>query len=163
MKVTVIPIVIGAFGTVTKGLVQGLGNLEIRRMETFQTAALLRSARILRSVLEAWGDLLSLRLKWKTINLRWCENYYVLAKPIDNNISVKEYYKISKYKDLEIEIEIMLHLKTTIVSIIMGTLGMIKKRTDKHTSTIPGRPRLYKIHNIALCGPAHLLKEVLSI
>ena len=30
MKVTVIPIVIGALGTVTKGLVQGLENLEIR-------------------------------------------------------------------------------------------------------------------------------------
>ena len=27
---TVIPIVIGAFGTVTKGLIQGLGDLEIR-------------------------------------------------------------------------------------------------------------------------------------
>ena len=30
MKVTVIPIVIGALGTVTKGLVQGLEYLEIR-------------------------------------------------------------------------------------------------------------------------------------
>ena len=35
MKVTVVPIVIGAFGTVTKGLVQGLEYLEIRgRVET---------------------------------------------------------------------------------------------------------------------------------
>ena len=30
MKVTVIPIVIGTFGTATKGLVQGLEDLEIR-------------------------------------------------------------------------------------------------------------------------------------
>ena len=42
MKVTVIPIVISAFGTVTKGLVKGLEDLEIRRcMETIQTTALL--------------------------------------------------------------------------------------------------------------------------
>ena len=69
MKVTVIPIVIGALGTVTKGLIQGLKDLEIRgRVETIQTTALLRSARILRRVLETRGDLLSLRLKWKTIN-----------------------------------------------------------------------------------------------
>ena len=35
MKVTVIPIVIGALGTVTKGLIQGLENVEIRgRVET---------------------------------------------------------------------------------------------------------------------------------
>ena len=53
MKVTIIPIVIGALGTVTKGLVQGLGDLEIRgRVETIQTTALLGSARILRRVLE---------------------------------------------------------------------------------------------------------------
>ena len=53
MKVTVIPIVIGALGTVTEELVQGLEDLEIRgRVETIQTTALLRSARILRRVLE---------------------------------------------------------------------------------------------------------------
>ena len=43
MKVTIIPIVIGALGTVTKYLVQGLEDLEITgRVETFQTTALLR-------------------------------------------------------------------------------------------------------------------------
>ena len=60
MKVTIIPIVIGAFGTVTKGLLKGLEDLEIRGwVETIQ-ATLLRTARILRRVLETWGDLLSL-------------------------------------------------------------------------------------------------------
>ena len=50
--------------TVSKGLVQGLENLEIKgRVETIQTTALLRSARILRTVLETWGDLLSLKLQ----------------------------------------------------------------------------------------------------
>ncbi len=53
MKVTIIPIVIGALDTVTKGLVQGREDLEIRgRVDTIQTNALLRSARILRSVPE---------------------------------------------------------------------------------------------------------------
>ena len=43
MKVTVIPIVIGALDTVTKGLVKGLEDMEIRgRVETMQTTALLR-------------------------------------------------------------------------------------------------------------------------
>ena len=32
-----------------------------------QTTALLRSARIFKRVLETWGELLSLRSKWKTI------------------------------------------------------------------------------------------------
>ena len=53
MKVTIIPILIGAFGTVTKRLLKGLEELEVgRRVETIQITALLRTARILRSVLE---------------------------------------------------------------------------------------------------------------
>ena len=53
MKMTVIPILIGALGIVTKGWVKGLQDLEKRRRaETIQTTALLRSARILRRVLE---------------------------------------------------------------------------------------------------------------
>ena len=49
----VIPIVIGALGTVTKGLVQRLKDMEIRgRVETIQTTASIRSARILGRVLE---------------------------------------------------------------------------------------------------------------
>ena len=74
MKVTIIPIVIGAFGTVTKVLLKGLEDLEDSgRVETIQTTALLKTARIPRRVLETWGDLLSLNLQWKTISLRWCE------------------------------------------------------------------------------------------
>ena len=67
-KVTIMPIVIGAFGTVTKGLLKGLEDLEVGGwVETIQTTALLRTARILRRVLETWGDLLSLKLQWKSI------------------------------------------------------------------------------------------------
>ena len=53
MKVTIIPIVIVAFGTVIKGLLKGLEYLEIGgRVETIQTTALLKTVRILRRVLE---------------------------------------------------------------------------------------------------------------
>ena len=47
MKVMVIPIVIGVLGTVTRSLVHGGDDFEIRGLvETIQTTALLRSARI---------------------------------------------------------------------------------------------------------------------
>ena len=40
MKVTIVPIVIGALGTVTKGLLKGLEDLEVSgRVETIQTTA----------------------------------------------------------------------------------------------------------------------------
>ena len=68
MKVTIIPIVIGAFVPVTKGLSKGLDDLEVGgRVETIQTTTLLRTARILRRVLKTLGVLLSLKLQWKTI------------------------------------------------------------------------------------------------
>ena len=53
MKVIVIPVVIGELGTIPKGLVKGLEDLEMRGLEeTIQITALLRSIRILRRVLE---------------------------------------------------------------------------------------------------------------
>ena len=53
MKVRIVPIVIGAFGTITKGLLKDLEDLEVGgRVETIQMTALLRLARILRRVLE---------------------------------------------------------------------------------------------------------------
>ena len=69
MKVTIVPIVIGSLGTVTKGLLKGVEDLEFGgRVETIQATALLRTARILRRVMETWGDLMSLKLQWKTIS-----------------------------------------------------------------------------------------------
>ena len=53
MKVTIVPIVIGALGTIIKGLLKGLEDLEVGgRVETIGTTAMLRTARILRRILE---------------------------------------------------------------------------------------------------------------
>ena len=66
IKMTIIPIDIGAFGTVIKRLLKGLEDLEVGlQSEIIQTTALLR---ILRRVLETWGDFLSLKLQLKTIS-----------------------------------------------------------------------------------------------
>ena len=69
MKVTIIATVIRAFSTVTKRLSKGLEDLEVgRRVDTIQTTTLLRTARILRRILETWRKLLSLKFQWKTIS-----------------------------------------------------------------------------------------------
>ena len=53
MKVTIIPILIGAFGTVTKVLLKGREGLGVGgEVETIQTTDLLRTARIVRRVKE---------------------------------------------------------------------------------------------------------------
>ena len=62
MKVTVIPIKIGALGIISKGFVKGLENIKIKgQVEIIQNTALSRLARILRSIPENWGDLLSIK------------------------------------------------------------------------------------------------------
>ena len=64
MKVTIVSIVIGALGTITKGVLKGLEDFEVGGwVETIQTTALLRTARILRRVQETCGDLLSFKLQ----------------------------------------------------------------------------------------------------
>ena len=74
MKVTIVPIMTGSFGTVTKGLLKGLEDLEVGgRVETIQTTAFMKTDRISRRILQTWRDFLSLNLEWKTISLRWCE------------------------------------------------------------------------------------------
>ena len=63
MKLTLIPLEIGALGRVNKGLVGRLEDLVRRgRLETIQIT-ILRSVKILRRVLETRGKLLSLELQ----------------------------------------------------------------------------------------------------
>ena len=69
MKVTIIIILSGVFDTVTKGILKKLEDLEVwGRVETPQIIVFLRTARILRIVLETWGYLLSLKLQRKAIS-----------------------------------------------------------------------------------------------
>ena len=46
--------------------------------------------------------------------------------PMDINISAKEFEKLSKYRDLQIEVEKMWWLKTSKTPIVVGTLGLVK-------------------------------------
>ena len=49
MKVMIVPIVIGVLGTITKGLLKCLEDVEVGgQVETIQMTALLRKAKILR-------------------------------------------------------------------------------------------------------------------
>ena len=47
--------------------------------------------------------------------------------PSDRNVSIKEVEKLSKYKDLENEVSKMWKMKTTILPVTIGALGVIKK------------------------------------
>ena len=86
-----------------------------------------------------------------------------MTVPSDRNVSLKEYEKVSKYKDLEIEIQKMWHLKTTVIPEVIGALGKIKRKSEDHIKKIPGNPCLQELQKIVLNGTAPLLRRVLSI
>ena len=81
----------------------------------------------------------------------------------DRNISVKEFDKLSKYKDLQLEIERMWQLKTTVIPVVVGALGMVKKGVLNHFKLIPGETNLQEIQKIVLTSISHILRKALSI
>ena len=83
--------------------------------------------------------------------------------PADKNALVPESEKLSKYKDLEIKVEKLWHMKTVTIPAVIGALGMIKKGTEKHLEKIPWSPNLAEMEKIALTGTAHILRKTLSM
>ena len=74
MQVKIIPIVIRAFGTVTKGLLKALEDLEVGgRVETIQTTVIENGQNSKKSPRDLRRFEWQLNLQWKTLNLRWCE------------------------------------------------------------------------------------------
>ena len=86
-----------------------------------------------------------------------------VAVPANKNISLKEFQKLSKYKDLEIEVTKMLKLKTKTIPVVIGALGMIKKGTQNFIDQIPGKLSLQEMQKIVLTSTAHILRKVLSM
>ena len=86
-----------------------------------------------------------------------------MSVPSDSNTSAKEFEKLSKYKDLEIEIAKMWKMKTKTIPVIVGALGMIKKGTQKYVNEIPGNLSLAEIQKIVLSTTAYILRRTLSL
>ena len=63
----------------------------------------------------------------------------------DSSISAKEFEKLSKYKDLKIEIVKMWKIKAKTISVIVGALGLIKKGTQNYLNEIPENLSLAEI------------------
>ena len=54
-------------------------------------------------------------------------------------------------------------MRTVVILIVVGALGVIKKGTKKQLHKIPGNNNLHEIHKTVLLGTAHVLRRVLSI
>ena len=86
-----------------------------------------------------------------------------VSVPSDTNVSLKIFEKLSKYKDLEVEVTKMWHLKTTTLPVVIDALGIVAKTAPNYVSQIPGAPTLTELQKITLMGTAHILRQVLSM
>ena len=65
----------------------------------------------------------------------------------DKNVSVAEFKKLSKYKDLEIRVEKLWHMKSLVIHVMIGGLDIIKNGTKKYLEQISRSPNLAEIEN----------------
>jgi len=84
------------------------------------------------------------------LNNRKTRKLIDVAVPSDRNTSLKTTEKLSKYKELEIEITRMRGMKTEIIPVVIVTLGLLKKGLGKRTEKIPGVININELQKITL-------------
>ena len=84
-----------------------------------------------------------------------------MTVPSDRNIALKEIEKKSKYKDLELEIQRMWHMKTIVIPVVAGALGTVKKGMVENIKKVSERAT--EIQKVCMLGSARILRKVLSI
>ena len=89
--------------------------------------------------------------------------------PLDTNTLVKTTQKLTKYKDLEIEVERMWGLKTTTVPVVMGALGTTKKDMENYTNKLRGNINIHEVQKItpfysppSQAGPLHQVETLFA-
>ena len=85
-----------------------------------------------------------------------------MSIPTEKNTSVKVTEKLSKYKDLEIEVGRMWGMKATTILVVIEALGLIKKGLEKYIQQIPGNIKVHELQKIRLLGTSLILRKTLS-
>ena len=80
----------------------------------------------------------------------------------NNNIADKEKEKIQKYQDIRREIARLWNIKTYVVPVVIGSLGMVTKNLAKYLGKIGIPTKIELLQKAALLGSARLLRNVLE-
>ena len=85
-----------------------------------------------------------------------------MTVPSDRSIALKEIEKKSKYKDLELEIQRMWHMKI-VIPVVVGALRTVKKGMIENMEKVSKSANVTEIQKICMLGSARILRKVLSI
>ena len=86
-----------------------------------------------------------------------------VAVPVDKNSVKKIAEKITKYRDLKIEIQKCWGLKKVkTVPIVIGALGTVCSGLTENLNLVSPQARLNIVQKTALLGTAHILRNVLT-
>ena len=86
-----------------------------------------------------------------------------MTVPSDRNNALKETEKKCKYKDLELEIQRMWHMKTVVIPVVVGALGTVKKGMVENVKKVSERATMTEIQKICMLGSSRILRKVLSV
>jgi hypothetical protein len=79
--------------------------------------------------------------------------------PDDSNVNTKGTEKLTKSKDVEIEVSRMWKVRTKIVPVIIAELTTIKK---ENLQLLPGQPLATDLQKITLMSMVHVICKVLG-
>ena len=71
--------------------------------------------------------------------------------------------KKSKYKDLELEIQRMWRMKTIVILVVVGALGIIRKGMVENIKKVSEMASVTEIQKISMLGSAQILRKVCSV
>ena len=71
--------------------------------------------------------------------------------------------KKSKYKDLELEIQRMWHMKTIVILVVVGAFGIIRKGMVENIKKVSETASVTEIQKISMLGSAQIVRKVCSV
>ena len=86
----------------------------------------------------------------------------IIIIPAERNVVQKEGELKLKYKSLCIEIKRMWNLKCTIIPIITGAAGIVKRSLRKNLEAVPGKHSIDLLQKTAILGTSHIIRKVLQ-
>ena len=107
-------------------------------------------------------EIQALRPDLIVVNRRDNQCFIDIAVPNDSGILEKEKEKIEKYQDLRREIAKLWSIKTSVIPIVVGTLGTVTNNLGKHLNTISVTTTVELLQKAALLGTARILRKVLE-